>query len=415
MGVGSSAERRNVSPLGEKGTVGGKRSAGVGCWIRLCVSPSSSTRAKVDTALCGARASGTALYLALLSERFIDYHNLMFLFMHAEIKGKNDAIQNQPVRQIVPASSSSSNADNISSPSVVADGLTVAFQLRKFTFNELRFATRNFRPESLLGEGGFGRVYKGWIGENGTGSVRPGVGLTVAVKTLNCEGQQGHKEWVDYNAKLSDFGLARDGPIGDKTHVSTRVMGTYGYAAPEYVMTGHLTSKSDVYSFGVVLLELMTGRRSMDKNRPTGEHNLVEWARPHLKQRQGFHTLMDPKLGGNISMKGAYKVTQLARACLTRDPKARPLMSQVVEILKPLPDLKDMASSSGLYYSLQAEQAARLGYPSGSRSMTPQSSLARNGHQPMRSLSHGPRGHASPYRPQGHGSPYLQLPRSSAK
>nr|CAB3460562.1 unnamed protein product [Digitaria exilis] len=404
MGVGSSAERRNVSPLGEKVTGGRKRSAGVGCWIRFCVSPSSSTRAKVDTALCGARASG-----------FIDYHNLMFLFMHAEIKGKNDAIQNQPVRQIVPASSSSSNADNISSPSVVADGLTVAFQLRKFTFNELRFATRNFRPESLLGEGGFGRVYKGWIGENGTGSVRPGVGLTVAVKTLNREGQQGHKEWVDYNAKLSDFGLARDGPIGDKTHVSTRVMGTYGYAAPEYVMTGHLTSKSDVYSFGVVLLELMTGRRSMDKNRPTGEHNLVEWARPHLKQRQGFHTLMDPKVGGNISMKGAYKVTQLARACLTRDPKARPLMSQVVEILKPLPDLKDMASSSGLYYSLQAEQAARLGYPSGSRSMTPQSSLARNGHQPMRSLSYGPRGHASPYRPQGHGSPYLQLPRSSAK
>lgn len=141
----------------------------------------------------------------------------------------------------------------------------------------------------------------------------------------------------------------------------------------------------------------------------------MEWARSHLKQKQGFQALMDPKLGGNISMKGAYKVTQLARACLTRDPKARPLMSQVVEILKPLPDLKDMASSSGLYYSLQAEQAARLGYPSGSRSMSPQSSFAWNGQQPVRSLSHGPRGLASPYRPQGHASPYLQLPRSNAK
>lgn len=73
----------------------------------------------------------------------------------------------------------------------------------------------------------------------------------------------------DYRAKLSDFGLAKDGPEGDDTHVSTRVMGTHGYAAPEYIMTGHLTSKSDVYSFGVVLLELITGRRAMDKKRPS--------------------------------------------------------------------------------------------------------------------------------------------------
>ncbi|KAJ0801186.1 putative transferase, protein kinase RLK-Pelle-RLCK-VIIa-2 family [Helianthus annuus] len=61
---------------------------------------------------------------------------------------------------------------------------------------------------------------------------------------------------LDYNTKLSDFGLAKDGPIGDKSHVLTRVMGTHGYTAPEYLATGHLTSKSDVYSFGVVLLEM---------------------------------------------------------------------------------------------------------------------------------------------------------------
>jgi serine/threonine protein kinase len=82
-----------------------------------------------------------------------------------------------------------------------------------------------------------------------------------------------------YHPKLSDFGLAKLGPVGDKTHVSTRVMGTYGYCAPEYAMTGQLTLKSDVYSFGVVLLEIITGRKAIDNSRAAGEHNLVAWVR----------------------------------------------------------------------------------------------------------------------------------------
>lgn len=81
----------------------------------------------------------------------------------------------------------------------------------------------------------------------------------------------------NFSAKLSDFGLAKLGPVGDKTHVSSRVMGTYGYCAPEYQRTGQLTVKSDVYSFGVVLLELITGRRAIDTTRPNHEQNLVTW------------------------------------------------------------------------------------------------------------------------------------------
>lgn len=83
----------------------------------------------------------------------------------------------------------------------------------------------------------------------------------------------------DFNAKLSDFGLAKLGPVGDNTHVSTRVMGTYGYCAPEYAMSGKLTLKSDIYSFGVVLLELITGRKAIDCTKIQGEQNLVMWVR----------------------------------------------------------------------------------------------------------------------------------------
>jgi len=81
----------------------------------------------------------------------------------------------------------------------------------------------------------------------------------------------------DFNPRLADFGLAKLGPVGAKDHVATRVMGTFGYCAPEYVLTGKLTKMSDIYSFGVLLLELITGRKAMDTTRPRNEQILVEW------------------------------------------------------------------------------------------------------------------------------------------
>lgn len=298
-----------------------------------------------------------------------------------------------------------------------------------FSYNELRAATKNFRPDQILGEGGFGIVYKGVIDEN----VRPGFKSTyVAVKELNPEGFQGDKEWLaevnylgqlshpnlvkligyccenehrllvyeymacgslerhlfrrialtmpwstrvkialdvarglaflhglerpiiyrdfktsnilldaDYNAKLSDFGLAKEGPMGDQTHVSTRVMGTYGYAAPEYVMTGHLTARSDVYGFGVVLLEMLIGRKAMDKSRPSREHNLVEWARPILIHNRKLLRIIDPRMEGQYSTKVAAEVAGLAYRCLSQNPKGRPIMSQVVETLEGIQDLPE--------------------------------------------------------------------------
>ncbi|GAB4853713.1 hypothetical protein Ancab_017906 [Ancistrocladus abbreviatus] len=309
--------------------------------------------------------------------------------------------------------------------------------LYAFTLAELRLITQNYSSSNFLGEGGFGPVHKGFIDDK----LRPGLNAQpVAVKLLDLDGTQGHKEWLaeviflgqlrhphlvkligycceeeqrilvyeymargslenqlfrrfsaslpwitrikialgaakglaflheadnpviyrdfkasnilldsDFHPKLSDFGLAKDGPDGDDTHVSTRVLGTQGYAAPEYIMTGHLTVASDVYSFGVVLLELLTGRRSMDKTRPPREQNLAEWARPQLNIPKRLSRLMDPRLEGQYSETGAKTAASLAYQCLSLRPKGRPTMSVVVKTLEPLMYSDDIPSGPFVY------------------------------------------------------------------
>lgn len=309
---------------------------------------------------------------------------------------------------------------------------SAANPLIAFTFSELKIITANFRQDQMLGGGGFGSVYKGFITEDLREGIDP---LPVAVKVHDGDNSyQGHREWLaeviflgqlshpnlvkligyccedeqrvliyeymargsvennlfsrvllplpwsirmkiafgaaqglaflheaekpviyrdfktsnilldlDYNAKLSDFGLAKDGPVGDKSHVSTRIMGTYGYAAPEYILTGHLTPRSDVYSFGVVLLELLTGRKSLDKSRPAREQNLTDWALPMLKEKKKVLNIVDPRLEGDYPVKGVQKAAMLVYHCLNRNPKARPLMRDIVDSLEPLQVLEEVS------------------------------------------------------------------------
>lgn len=78
--------------------------------------------------------------------------------------------------------------------------------LKSFSFNHVKLATRNFRPDSVLGEGGFGCVFKGWINEDTLAAAKAGTGLVIAVKRLGQESFQGHKEWL-VSIKLSARGF----------------------------------------------------------------------------------------------------------------------------------------------------------------------------------------------------------------
>ncbi|CAI9784190.1 unnamed protein product [Fraxinus pennsylvanica] len=226
-----------------------------------------------------------------------------------------------------------------------------------FTFHELRVATQDFNTKNLIGEGGFGRVYKGHIKSKN---------IDVAVKKLDRNGFQGNHEFLvevlilsllhhpnlvnlvgycsdgdqrilvyEYmaNGSLEDHLLS---PTGDKTHVSTRVMGTYGYCAPEYASTGKLTTKSDVYSFGVVFLELITGRRVIDNSRPSEEQNLITWAQPLFKDKKKFHLMADPLLEGNYPEKALCQALAVAAMCLQEEASTRPFIGDIVTALEYL-------------------------------------------------------------------------------
>ncbi|GAV61038.1 Pkinase domain-containing protein [Cephalotus follicularis] len=160
-----------------------------------------------------------------------------------------------------------------------------------------------------------------------------------------------------FHAKVSDFGLAKLGSDKAGGHVSTRVLGTQGYVAPEYALTGHLTTKSDVYSYGVVLLELLTGRVPVDMKRPPGEGILVSWALPHLTDREKVVQIMDPALEGQYSMKEVIQVAAIAAMCVQPEADYRPLMADVVQSLLPLVKNHRSTSKAGSSSSLHATKS----------------------------------------------------------
>ncbi|CAN1312969.1 Probable receptor-like protein kinase At5g18500 [Linum perenne] len=136
----------------------------------------------------------------------------------------------------------------------------------------------------------------------------------------------------DFNAKVSDFGLAKLLGAG-KSHVTTRVMGTFGYVAPEYANSGLLNEKSDVYSFGVVLLEAITGRDPVDYGRSSQEVNLVDWLKMMVGSRRS-EEVVDPNIERRPSTRSLKRALLTALRCVDPDSEKRPKMGQVVRMLE---------------------------------------------------------------------------------
>ncbi|GAB4859018.1 cleavage polyadenylation factor subunit pti1 [Ancistrocladus abbreviatus] len=145
-------------------------------------------------------------------------------------------------------------------------------------------------------------------------------------------------------AKIADFDLSNQAPdMAARLH-STRVLGTFGYHAPEYAMTGQLSSKSDVYSFGVVLLELLTGRKPVDHTLPRGQQSLVTWAAPKLSEDK-VKQCVDSRLGTDYPPKAVAKLAAVAALCVQYEADFRPNMSIVVKALQPLLNARPASNS----------------------------------------------------------------------
>uniref|UniRef100_A0A6N2N671 Protein kinase domain-containing protein n=1 Tax=Salix viminalis TaxID=40686 RepID=A0A6N2N671_SALVM len=149
----------------------------------------------------------------------------------------------------------------------------------------------------------------------------------------------------NFLSKIADFNLSNaNSDTAARLH-STRVLGTFGYHAPEYAMTGQITQKSDVYSFGVVLLELLTGRKPVDHTMPKGQQSLVTWATPRLSEDK-VKQCVDPKLNNDYPPKAVAKLAAVAALCVQYEADFRPNMTIVVKALQPLLNSKPAGPES---------------------------------------------------------------------
>ncbi|XP_009374107.1 receptor protein kinase TMK1-like [Pyrus x bretschneideri] len=168
----------------------------------------------------------------------------------------------------------------------------------------------------------------------------------------------------DFKAKVSDFGLVKLAPDGERS-VVTRLAGTFGYLAPEYAVTGKITTKADVFSFGVVLMELLTGMMALDEDRPEESQYLAAWFWHIKSNKEKLMAAIDPTLDRNEeTFESIAIIAELAGHCTAREPSQRPDMSHAVNVLSPLvekwkPIDDENEEYSGIDYSLPLNQMVK--------------------------------------------------------
>ncbi|KAM1078505.1 hypothetical protein TB2_025192 [Malus domestica] len=162
----------------------------------------------------------------------------------------------------------------------------------------------------------------------------------------------------DMRAKVADFGLVRLAPEG-KGSIETRIAGTFGYLAPEYAVTGRVTTKVDVFSFGVILMELITGRKALDDSQPEESMHLVTWFRRMFINKDSFRKAIDPTIDLNEeTLASVSTVAELAGHCCAREPYQRPDMGHIVNVLSSLVELwKPSDQSSEDIYGIDLEMS----------------------------------------------------------
>ncbi|KAI0502225.1 hypothetical protein KFK09_017172 [Dendrobium nobile] len=250
----------------------------------------------------------------------------------------------------------------------------------QLTVNQIIKATQNFSPSLKLGEGGFGTVYKGILGDGQIVAVKRAkkvitfylfiiVLILIFIQTTSLHGHildfnQRLEIAIDvahaltylhvyaektiihrdvkasnilltenFRAKVSDFGFARTGPSeAGQTHISTKVKGTAGYLDPEYLRTYQLTPKSDVFSFGILLIEILSARRPVEMKRIVDERITVRWAFSKF-DAGNVREVLDPKLQEDVNLEVVTKMLSLAFHCAAPTRAKRPLMKEVGEQL----------------------------------------------------------------------------------